>query len=623
MCGFIVVVERGRPVDMGRLRRAAAEIRHRGPDHTGEALLTLPGGDGPALHVGIVNHRLSIIDLDPRASLPFRARERTLAYNGEIYNFRELRTGLARRGLRFSTVGDSEVLLAALAIDGLGVLEHANGMWSLALLDEAACRLTAARDRYGKKPLYYHRDGARLVLASEITPILAYLGVRARFEPAAVETYLAHGWLFPGPGTRTHVAGISQLPPGGLLRADLRAWSFDGGMATPLEAAIRAHTASEAELPALIEDAVRARLISDRKVGLLLSGGVDSSLILSVLLARGLERNVHCFTGDAGKSEDAEYARRCLAAAGIEATTIPLDYGAASVERFLDVCRHQEKPFPLIGNVLSMPAMYEAIAAHGVPVVLDGTGGDEIFGGYWDRTWPLALADALARGDHSWLAAMRAENEDEPRVAAMTAETLARLRTCPAAGILGPALGYVALEGADARHLLRNDLGGARSSDPLAGFMGTFEQGLTLDATAGRLQEWLWQNDRNAMLASVENRSPLLDYRLAPFLLTGRNAKLVGPWNKYELRRVFAAFVPLPTQWRRQKQGFRWVHGRFLRHNRARVLELIAAAAILKEHIRVQELIEQASVSDAILESELTQRALCLAGLEVAMHLAP
>jgi asparagine synthase (glutamine-hydrolysing) len=612
MCGFIFVIERGRPVNEGRLRTAASLIRHRGPDACGCDVfqLTEAGVPGqPGVSVGILHHRLSIIDLDARSHQPFRRQRRTLAYNGEIYNFRDLRAALKEDGAAFNTRGDTEVLFELLARRGLAGLGEANGMWALCCLDEGARRLTAARDRYGKKPLYYHANEQTICLASEIAPIHAYLGQRPMLRRAALDAYLAHGWLFPGSESETHLEGIRQVLPGGYLTADLETWRLEVGKY--LDIADDAALEPPAEgLAGLIRSAVLDRLVSDRKVGLLLSGGIDSSLILSCLAANGLKDAVCCFTGDAGKSDDAEYAQRCIAALGIEARSVPLDYETSGMDRFLRVCRHQEKPFPFIGNVLAMPQMYEAIAACDVRVVLDGTGGDEIFGGYWDRYCRFAVAQAHAAGDHDWLGELRSQSRGDEKLQAI------------AMSALNEALGATAAVSQGPRSLggfCQPEVSEAPSSDPLGPLRASFDEALLIDAKAGRLQEWLWQNDRNAMLASVENRSPFLDFRLAPFLRSGYRRKFVGRWNKHELRSAFDRFRPLPTQWRREKQGFRWVYGRFFRRNRARILELVAASKILRERISVGTLVDAARASHEVLSSELMQRSLCIAGLEATM----
>jgi asparagine synthase (glutamine-hydrolysing) len=598
MCGLIFVLERGRPVAEARLSAALGSLRHRGPDHCDQLafLQTYQHPQGPRnIGVGIGHNRLAIIDPSIRSNQPLRTRGRCLVYNGEIYNFRELRARLARSGCRFASVGDAEVLLELLSFDGIEGLRQANGMWAFCYLDETTGKLTAARDRYGKKPLYYYADSRTICLASEIKAIFVYLGSRPEFERVALDTYLRHGWLFPGPGAATHCKNIRRVEPGGCLTVDLAAWSIEQRIYLDLSEEARVGEPKAGDLKGLLRDAVLTRLISDRPIGLLLSGGVDSSLILSVLAACRRSEQVRCFVGDAGKSEDADYAHRCVRALGIRAEIVQLDYEATGFDRFLKVCAHQEKPFPFIGNVLAMPQMYEQIAQAGVAVVLDGTGGDEVFAGYWDRYWHFAAAQAVRADDERWLAATRTAG-------------LANHDSSDAASALAYLRAYCSSEVFD-----------APTSDPLDRLEASLTEALVIDATRGRMQEWLWQNDRNSMLAGTENRSPFLDYRLLPFIKTGYAAKFVGPWNKYELRALFNAFVPLPTQWRRQKQGFRWVFGRFLRHNRAKVAHLIASSSIVRERVNLNAYLKALTGSDSCLESDLTQRLLCLAGLEAAM----
>lgn len=623
MCGFFIVFERGRPVNEIRASVATRGLRHRGPDGTGHRSFTAtyPGPHGAVAVGGFIGHtRLSIIDVSDASSQPFRRRGRTLAYNGELYNFRSLRSDLTRQGIAFETDGDTEVLFELVANGGSAALRDANGMWAYCMLDEAAGVLTAARDRYGKKPLFYYADATTFCAASAIAPIFAYLGRRPEFVAEELDSFLRYGWLFPRSDGRTHIQGVRQVTAGGVLRFDLAAWTLDERRDFDLATISRAGRRDRAELAAIVKDAVLSRLVADRKVGLLLSGGVDSSLILSVLHAEGLVGEVSCFTGDAGKSDDAFYARRCIQQLGIDHINIPLDYGSRSIERFLQVCRHQEKPFPFIGNALAMPQLYERIADFDVPVVLDGTGGDEIFAGYWYRYYRFAIAEAIAAGDDRWLAESLAANADDPTILALADRAVRDARSAgPAA--LKPGIVGAAEDPADLDSFVRASVCEAPSSDPLERFTGTLAEALVEDTVHGRMHEWLWQNDRNSMMYGIENRSPLLDYRLVPFMHTGYRNKFVGAWNKHELRTLFSAFVPLPTQWRRDKQGFRWVYSRFLHQNRNQVLELVASSSVLRQRVDVDRLLERARSHDDYLGSSLIERMLCIAGLEHTMGL--
>ncbi|WP_310385893.1 asparagine synthase (glutamine-hydrolyzing) [Roseateles sp.] len=619
MCGLFLILERRRPVDVTRARACTQALRHRGPDGLGECSFdwSTTGRDDVPRVSGYAGHtRLSILDPSPRSDQPMRRGQHTLIYNGEIYNFRHVREALCAAGANFSSDGDTEVLLELLARQGLPGLNQAHGMWAFGLFDHGAGTLLAARDRYGKKPLFFHFDEERLCLASEIAPILRYLDRPPCMTDAALDTYLCDGWLFPQADGCTHVEGIREVPAGAAIHFDLGRWHLATERWFDLDAHVARTPARADELPELLCEAVLSRLVADRKVGLLLSGGVDSSLILSILCASGRGEQVHCFTGDAGKSDDAQYARRCIEQLGIRAIEVPLDYGPAGMDGFLSTCRHQEKPFPFIGNVLAMPQLYARIAEHDVPVIMDGTGGDEVFAGYWDRYYRFALREAQSGGDASWLEESLRENAGDAK--AMRQALLAR-------GV-DPVPRGSGLRGAESdppglsRHI-DPAVFDAAANDSLESFQGTLTQALLHDAKRGRLPEWLWQNDRNAMASGVENRSPLLDHRLAPYMRTRMQGKMSGPWNKLELRQAFDRFIALPTQWRRDKQGFRWVYFRFLRANRAAVLELVSASRLLPTRMNARAVVDAARHDDAVLDSVLLQRMLCIAGLEAAMGL--
>ena len=622
MCGLFFVVERARAVGTQGARQALAALRHRGPDGIGEYAFERPysSASGPVSISGFVGHtRLSILDPSALSSQPFRRGHQTLAYNGEIYNFRALRGELARDGCNFETDGDTEVLLSLVSRKGVDALNRANGMWAFCLLDENTGTVTAARDRYGKKPLFYYCDDDTLCMASEISPILAYLDRRPQFVQTDLDSYLRDGWLFPHADGATHIRSIRQVIAGGVLTFDLANWALHERKYFDLAQYAASGPREESDLAALVKDAVLARLVADRKVGLLLSGGVDSSLILSVLHSQGLADQVTCFTGDAGKSGDAYYARLCVEQLGIQAVNVPLDYSATGMDSFLQVCRHQEKPFPFIGNALAMPQLYAQIASHDVPVVLDGTGGDEIFAGYWDRYYPFAMAQALADGDERWITESLEANTDDPKVHAITLKAWRDAQSGKVHGSRQHGLTRASEDPLDLDSFVDPTIRQAPSQDLLQGFVGTLAQALVADSTQGRLHEWLWQNDRNAMASGIENRSPLLDYRLVPYMHSSYRKKFSGMWNKHELRTLFPAFAQLPTQWRRDKQGFRWVYSRFLRANRTQVLELIASSRILPERVQVGRLLDAARKDDDYLGCSLLHRMLCIAGLEQTM----
>ncbi|HVL74033.1 MAG TPA: asparagine synthase (glutamine-hydrolyzing) [Beijerinckiaceae bacterium] len=603
MCGVLTVVSRD-PVAAERLEAGLAALRHRGPDGTGTLVVPVETASGTA-SVGMAHARLAIIDPSPQAAQPFRRGDHVLCYNGEIYNHRELAAGLDGP---LATASDTEVLLRLLAADGPGALARARGMWAFAWLDRARRRLVAARDRYGKKPLFYRVAPGEIVFASEVAGLRAATGRSFPIRDAALATFLAEGWCFPGADGATHLDGVREVRPGHALTLDLDGWTM---REEPVAGLWPEGPADD--LPGRLAAAVQDRLVSDRPLGLLLSGGVDSTLILAVLAATGGLDRVTCFTGEAGKSDDAAYARACVAATGARAVEIPLDYGPASLDHFLAVCRIQDKPFPLIGNVLGMPALYRAIAEHGVRVVLDGTGADEIFGGYWTRQAGFALRDAARAGDAAWLARLRDGGRVPDDLAALSDRDLCEK---PLPTPSHPATGarerdWLSPDGADL-------LAQAPPGDPLVGFAGSLAAALRRDARAGRMQEWLWQNDRNAMAWGVENRSPFLDHRLAAWMETPYSAKFDGAENKRELRALFGRFAALPSAERTEKQGFRWVYGRFLRQNRERLHDLVLSSRTVRRLCRSDRLADDLRADPEACDRPLFHRLLVVAGLDAA-----
>lgn len=596
MCGILCLVRRGRPVDRSRFEASLARLRHRGPDAIRAEYRRVALGPGEFVEVALGHTRLAIIDPGSRSEQPFAVGENRLVFNGEIYNHREVAELLPSEFRQNrQTDGDTEVLARLLADRAPEALAAANGMWAFCWLDATAGKLTAGRDRYGKKPLFYIVRDDTLAFASELRPLLDLMGVPPRFVPWALPAFLAEGWcLSPSDGT-THLEGIREVRAGHVLSCDLARWTFDERRVVDRAAQASAPVSDE-ELAATFADAVRLRLLADRKVGLLLSGGVDSSLILSAIAHQGATDRVTCFVGDAGKSADADHARQTLRALNVPSEIVPLAYAGTSFTDFLTVCRHQEKPFPLIGNVLGLPELYRAAAALDVRVLLDGTGADELFGGYWRRYATFAVRDGEAAGDAVWLTRLRAGGSfDAANVDA---------------GGLGPdQLEYLQ---PDTRRRVMT----APTRDPLTDHAGTLPEALDLDIRRGRLPEWLWQNDRNAMAASTENRSPFLDARLAAALSRSHRDAFDGPWNKPRLRRLFRFFRPLPVAERTEKQGFRWVYGRFFRSNRHQILSLIRESQVARAAVNVPALCSRASADDTFLISPVVQRVLVIAGLE-------
>lgn len=524
------------------VRRMAATIAHRGPDGEGTFV-----GDGIALG----HRRLSIIDLSSAGAQPMHLGTVTVVYNGESYNFRELRRSLEAEGRVFRGHSDTEVLLHAYdawGLDGLGRLE---GIFAFALWDAARRRLVLMRDRLGVKPLFYAWCEGRLAFGSEIKAVLAAGGIDRTVDDQALSEYLWYGNAFED---RTIYRGVRALEPGhrliienGRSRIDawwrLEEWLTPGSpIADPREAAIAVREA--------VDIAVSRQLVSDVPVGIFLSGGIDSSSIAaSAALAGGRRLTSYAvgFDYDQGINELPK-ARQVADTLGLSHNE--LHVSGASLENVIgELVRAHDEPFADAANI---PLYLLAKALNGaVKVVLQGDGGDEMFAGYrrysilsnaraW-RCWPDGINAILQRvggviGTRlARLGAAAGSKEAAMRMALLL--TVETMLDPPTSVFSAPML----------EHL-------SASSDPFIAFRrcttrfdhhDPVQQMLLTDITLQLPSQFLPKVDRATMAHSLEARVPLLDERVAS-LAVGMPSKLKvrGIQKKVVLRNAMRGRLP-------------------------------------------------------------------------------
>ena len=563
MCGIAGIV-RPRIVADGEaraslereLRGLAACLRHRGPDADGFAI------EG---RVGLAHRRLSIVDLSPTGSQPMWTPDRrhVIVFNGEIYNFPVLRRELEARGERFAGRGDTEVALRLVSRDGAAALARLDGMFALALLDTATGELLLARDRSGQKPLYVARlAGGGFAFASELRPLLDVQGVDARISPDALLLYLALGFL---PAPYTLRAGITQLLPGETLRLSADGSEQRGRFTRPLgpgpvDPSLRDFDTAVAALEGVLSDAVRAHLISDVPVGVLLSGGVDSSTVAAMAARHVAKLRTFSVVHRDPRYDESAAARAVAERIGSEHHEIELPEEGLS-EADLDVLvDHHGDPFA-DSSSLNVLRLSREMRRH-VTVALSGDGGDEVFAGYprfaFQRLLdplshvPAPLLRAAARAG-SALGSERARQG--ARACAIAAMPRARRFVAytslfwpeEATTLLQPGI-VGAAPGASLDRLL-DERGASSDVDPVAA-AHWLEQQLVLP------DDMLTKVDRMAMSASLEVRPPLLgttvlDFAAAlPFPLKNR-----GREGKRVLRALARRLVP-PWVVDRPKQGF-------------------------------------------------------------------
>ncbi len=557
MCGFVLAYAKhgGAPLPGNDfVERMSATIVHRGPDQHGQAALE---------RVAMAHRRLAIIDLKGGQQPMCTSDGRLwLVFNGEIYNFRALRDELAAAGHPLETESDTEVLLHAYRVWGAKCLDRLNGMFAFAVYDASNQSVFAARDRFGEKPMYVLETDSTVYLSSELKALVEAGVVEKRLDPHALYEYFTTCYIT---GPRTIFRGVRRLQAGHWLsvRDDaVRAYRY-WAPPNPTNELTNESEIIDQVLDTLRES-VRLRLVADTRVGLFLSGGVDSSAVVA-LASEASDRPLETFSvgfADA-RYDERQHARFVAKRFGTHHHEFVLEPGGVDViER---IAWHLDEPF---ADSSALPSWYlSQLTRRHVTVALSGDGGDEMFAGYDSyrghllserlRALPspiLSIAAAALRtvpslGAGRRLARLRlARNIADaalPHDERFVAKQQTAFRRAQLAS-LSPYLAPYATAAHD-RELFAPLFDRERS--PLAG-MTLWQQ------SVGLVDDMLVKVDRMSMAHSLEVRAPFLDHRLAEIMnRVAFDTKLPGGRQKYILRKAMERYLPADFLWRR-KQGF-------------------------------------------------------------------
>lgn len=559
MCGIAGIYTPGRPVERAVLERMNAALIHRGPDAEG----FLVEGD-----LGLAMRRLSIIDLAGGAQ-PMGNEDGSVqvVFNGEIFNFQELRAELEGAGHTFRTRSDTEVLVHAYELWGDAMAARLSGMYAFALWDRGRRRLVLARDKLGKKPLYLAEIDGGWAFASEARALLAHPGVTRTLDRGALIRYLVSEYV---PSPHAIYARMRKLPPAGML-------VFEGGRPGSVRTTWRLPavpfrgSGAREEFDALLKRAVRRRLVSDVPVGVFLSGGIDSGCVAAEV--RDAAPEVHSFS--IGFSDPAfdESEAAAETARHLGLTHHAQRFDPAAMQALIpDLFRRLDEPFA-DGSILPT-YLLSRFTRESVTVALSGDGGDELFAGY-----PTYVADAWARRlmgmpralveagrwaadrlpvSHGYFSLgfkarqfFRGFTPDAPWRqhrwhCAFTPEELLELLPWPE-------------EVARVQDEIDDEI---RDPEPCLG--GSVDETFHYYLRTYLTDDILFKVDRASMAASLEVRSPLLDDELVEFVHSlPPSMKLVGSTGKVLLREAFAGRLP-PEVFTRPKQGFAVPMGRWL-----------------------------------------------------------
>ncbi|MDH3686970.1 MAG: asparagine synthase (glutamine-hydrolyzing) [Myxococcales bacterium] len=556
MCGFCGVLGLSSEAGLEDLEGMTKSLDHRGPDDRGTWHARF-GGPGGEWSVGLGHTRLAIIDPSPLGHQPMTAGDGsvTVAYNGEIYNFREIRTELRALGAEFRSDCDTEVLVEGFRLLGTDLLERLNGMFAIAMWDARHSRLLLARDRLGIKPLYYRTDGGVVTFGSELRALRCHHRFRPDIDRVALGTFLRSGFVH---GERTIYRDVKRVQPGEFIvwesgRADrMRYWNLlDAAPGLPPTN----YREAVDELDRLLGDAVERRLISDVPLGAFLSGGIDSSAVVALMQERSVGRVRTFSIGFRERAYDeAPNARAVAEHLGTDHTELYVDRDQAiGVAR--DLPELYDEPFADSSAIPTV--LLSRLTREHVTVALSGDGGDELLAGYkhyrklsqllalhaLPRPMPGLLASAarlLPRGSlRSGLRHLRASS-----TADLAASLVAHFDPCDLARACGE-------EGARVPERFVEAFEGA----PAAGG-DAVRRSCYADAATYLPDDILTKVDRASMSVALEARVPLLDHEVVRYALSlPREFVWREGRTKAPLRDVLARRVPTSLT-DRPKQGF-------------------------------------------------------------------
>jgi asparagine synthase (glutamine-hydrolysing) len=529
-----------------RIDAALQLMRRRGPDHAAARHFVTPTGR----HVDLLHSRLSIVDLDPRSNQPFHIEPLWAVYNGELYNYVEVKAELERGGgAPFTTTSDTEVLLRALARDGAAALERCEGMWAFAAYDERDGSLLLCRDRFGEKPLYVHVADDGVYFGSEIKLLFALLGRRLPIDFNHLKRYLVNGYKALYKKPHAFFRGIEEVGAAGLVRIDGAGGIERRRYWTP------AYEADERMTYAEAVDGTRQRLIrsvelrlrADVPLAFCMSGGVDSNSLISIA-KRTLGYDVHGFTiaNSDERYEESELVQLAVDELQLKHTSIPTST-SDFLPRLRELVRYHDAPVYTITYYAHWLLM-QSIGAHGYRVAVSGTAADELFSGYYDH----------------FLMYLAAVKDDPERHRAAVAAWTEHIQPIVRNPFLSDPDRFVRDPGFRDHIYLDADGFAAFLHEPWSEAFD--EEKYTANVLRNRMLNELFheavpvilhEDDLNAMYYSIENRSPFLDRALFEWTCRIPTRHLMRDgYAKAVLRDAMRGIVPAPILDSRRKVGF-------------------------------------------------------------------
>jgi len=582
MCGIAGIISRKNGADsFAALQKATHSLSHRGPEQ--EAFWQNEDST-----VAFGHRRLCIIDLSNAAAQPMHYAGRfTIVYNGEIYNYLELKKELETKGHRFQSQADTEVILASYAEWGAECLQRFDGAFAFAIWDQKEEKLFAARDRFGEKPFFFFYDEEKLVFASEIKAFWQ-MGLEKEVNHRLLYNFIAIGYTTnPSDNTETFYDNIHKLPAAHFLTYSFNVNELNTQHYWQVYIDVNNHiseTEAIEKFPALFSDSIRKRLRSDVAIGTSLSGGLDSSSIVAFCNNEKAAQYTHkCFTASFTGFEKDETAYASLVAKQFGLKHYTTTINEEEVASLMDtVAAQQDEPFSS-ASVLAQYKVFELAKQKGVTVLLDGQGADEILGGYhkYYKWWwqELYRSKKLSASGE-----LKAAGELGIQQGFGFKNKLAAILPEFAAAILQSQKSKKAFQHPDLDRSFA--FGNKRALYYATPTQHNLNGALYYNTFVNGLEELLRLADRNSMAHSVEVRLPFLQHELVEFLFTlPPHFKIHQGWTKWLLRKTVDDKLPKEIVWRKDKIGYEPPQKEWMKNKQVQAKIMAAKEGLVQEKI--------------------------------------
>lgn len=560
MCGFSGIIDFFAPPPKKSVENMTAALRHRGPDMGGTACFT---------NCVLGHRRLSILDLSESAKQPMLSQDGKIAlvFNGEIYNFKEIRRQLEKKGKRFKTQSDTEVILELYLEKQESLLSELNGMFSIAIWDDSRQRLFVARDRVGKKPLYYFRRRGRFSFSSELFSLIQDPQVPRRLSEQALIEYLLYDFI---PGPHSIFEQVYKLPPAHYAIFDMDGLRIRRYWMPPWPEKETDYLRERDRLEHLLFDSVEKRLIADVPLGAFLSGGIDSTLVTALMRAKDRKVKTFSISFPGTTHDESKWAALAARSLGTDHNEYAVEYNIKKI--FPRIVKHFGEPF---GDSSAVPTWHLCEQTRqNVTVALSGDGGDELFGGYeryiarrfqllYDEI-PLRLREQIIEPLIDRLPATTDYyGTSLSKKLKLFVQAARRIRENPFAVIprtfsrneIRDLTGIDYCSGLDPVLLIAKEF---IEEDPVDRMLWT-------DIQTYMAEDILTKVDRMSMAHSLEVRSPLLDYRIAELACRlPIHFKIKRFKTKLILKDIAKAHIPMAII-NRSKYGFQIPLGRWFK----------------------------------------------------------